>query len=510
MADDFDDTPVRPEQISNLSQYPEFQAKQPERVMPKISSRQEAIDWMETFSTPCIQGDKYKIIVEKIYGEILYLTRKDFIDSHENYKITIMEGETPKQCPVSKLWLESSTRGEPRTIIFDPDPAVGFDKKRPEYNIWRGFAIKPIQADCTMYLEYVRNVICNGNEDHYHWLLSWSAQMLCEPHLKSGTSVVMRGGEGIGKSFYFETLGELISGNKYNMPKNDYYFKTSNPEHVTGKFNDHLAHVILLLLEEAFWAGDQRGAHVLRDIVTGTTGSSGQKFQSTKTVNNYVRVGINGNEDWLVPAAMDSRRFFVLDVSDVYKSDEQYWNKMHQWINNGGREALMYFFLNYNFKDVNLRLAPVTDALIDQRVSTMKSEDSFWMDLLRTGAIPYVTIDGNGYVTVVVEVLFNLYCETMKRTIIRNRSLQSDFGIKMHSFMPKLENGRVVKGASGRPLTLLDKKLVGGKGKQKPAYIIPPLNICRELMNYKLGKSYNWDEPHEWQLIPDMSDGIHM
>jgi hypothetical protein len=77
-----------------------------------------------------------------------------------------------------------------------------------------------------------------------------------------GTSIVQTGGEGIGKSFLTDTFGELISGKKRHRV-NEYYLRAAKPEDVTGRWNDHLRHGILLHLEETFFAGDLRGARVI-------------------------------------------------------------------------------------------------------------------------------------------------------------------------------------------------------------------------------------------------------
>lgn len=53
-------------------------------------------------------------------------------------------------------------------------------------------------------------------------------------------------------------------------------------------------------------------------------------------------------------------------------------------------------------------------------------------------------------------------------------------------------------GGKGRP-----KPLVGSKrlkaGKRPWAYLIPPLDKCRELMDFRLNGNQDWEEPFEWE-----------
>jgi predicted P-loop ATPase len=102
--------------------------------------------------------------------------------------------------------------------------------------------------------------ICSGNQRDYEYLIALVAQMFQEPHLKPGIAVVLRGDEGVGKSFFIEKLSALMD---------KYHFKTSNPAYVFGDHNGQLKNVILLHLEEAVWAGSKKDESLLKDLITG-------------------------------------------------------------------------------------------------------------------------------------------------------------------------------------------------------------------------------------------------
>ena len=55
--------------------------------------------------------------------------------------------------------------------------------------------------------------------------------------------------------------------------------------------------------------------------------------------------------------------------------------------------------------------------------------------------------DAEGSVRVIKEVLFNRLCGYLKRNVVRNRAMESDFGRVMRDLIPNVKNGKVVKGS---------------------------------------------------------------
>ena len=478
----------------------------------EIKSKEDAFEWSQKYFA-CVWVDgKFRIINEIDDTNIFLMTKKDFIDAYEHMRILILgEDNKPKVVPITELWLKHPNRRRyEKGITFDPNKL--YDRNDDYFNTWRGFAItQGIGGDVAHFLDYVKNIVVSGNEEHYEWLIDWVSHIFQKPWEKPGTSVVLRGIEGIGKSFFAETIGQLISGRKDDK-RNVYYFKTSNPEHVMNHFNDHLANIILLHLEETFWAGDKKGAHLIKDFITGDELSIGQKHLSTRMSRNYMRLIMNGNDDWLVPAGMESRRFAVFDVSDELRQNTEFYGEMSKWLNNNGLEALMYYFMHRDITH-DVRQVPITEGLIEQRIHNMDSLQSWWLNVLVSGRIPCLPFDDrlDGNVKVVKEVLFDHYCSNIRKTMNRSRATETDFALRVRSFVPKVEKGKPVKGGMGRAESLITNCRIGNKGEQRTAFIIPPLSICRECMDFVLGNKYEWDkEIIEWSRITDMSDGVYM
>ena len=54
------------------------------------------------------------------------------------------------------------------------------------YNLWKGFAVIPKQGEWSCYRTHLQEVICNGNEEHYNYLIRWMAYGVQHPNTKDG------------------------------------------------------------------------------------------------------------------------------------------------------------------------------------------------------------------------------------------------------------------------------------------------------------------------------------
>ncbi len=93
------------------------------------------------------------------------------------------------------MWADRCTYKE--GICFEPSGADDPLK----LNLWTGFPYKPIAHDerIEVIREYILNIVCNGNEKHYDYLIKWMARGFQHPEKIAEVAVVLRGGKGSGK-----------------------------------------------------------------------------------------------------------------------------------------------------------------------------------------------------------------------------------------------------------------------------------------------------------------------
>ena len=97
-----------------------------------------------------------------------------------------------------------------------------------------------------------------------------------------------------------------------------------------------------------------------------------RKGLDLKTVRSCIHLILASNNQWIVPAGVDERRFLVLDVSPVHAQDGAYFEALINQMDKGGRAAMLYDLLHFDLKTVNLRKVPATAALRGRSTSRSK------------------------------------------------------------------------------------------------------------------------------------------
>ena len=204
-----------------------------------------------------LAGNKAAVMKFEDDGKTFRLISVDaFKTWHLNRAITLPGDGKPKRITHAELWLNDRDRREFEGIEFAPAGA-----RKGYYNLWQGFAVEPRPGDCGKFLAHIRDNIAQGNTFLYNWIVGFFAQIVQQPDVKLGTALALRGEPGVGKTKVGEVFGSLLK---------PHYKLVADPRFVTGQFNCHMASLLLLHADEAFWAGDKRSEGKLKDLVTGT------------------------------------------------------------------------------------------------------------------------------------------------------------------------------------------------------------------------------------------------
>jgi Family of unknown function (DUF5906) len=304
------------------------------------------------------------------------------------YEVQNKEGRL-EQRPLIPSWLGWTGRREYCGYGFFPAPA-GHPDACPEgyYNAYRGFSVEPKRGSWKLLLGHVYRNVCQRNREYFRWLIAWLAQLVQRPHIKPGTHIVLKGKEGVGKSKLGEWMIRLI-GLANAMP-------ITSASRLTGRFNGHMEALLFGLVEEALWAGDKQAESALKALATADILDYERKGLDSTAGRNYVRLMFASNEAWVIPASSGGRRWFVLEVGDEHEKDYGYFAAIDDEMANGGLAAMLYDLQHTRLADqVNVRAAPVTPWLVEQRVHSQDARKKWLRDVLALGAVIYKNDIGN-------------------------------------------------------------------------------------------------------------------
>jgi len=126
-------------------------------------------------------------------------------------------------------------------------------------NLWVGPSIEPKAGAWPLIQAFLLEVICAGNQKHYAYLIAYIAHALQRPWEKPGITIILMGGQGIGKG----TLGRIFRS--IWQATYLHIYKTAN---VTGSFNADLERAFIVFLDEALFAGDRASSDALKSLIT--------------------------------------------------------------------------------------------------------------------------------------------------------------------------------------------------------------------------------------------------
>ncbi len=390
----------------------------------------------------------------------------------------------PVFMPLGDWWLKQRERRQYKTIVFKPGQVI------PDvYNLWQGFRCQALAGDCSLFLEHIRDHICAGNDEYYNYLMGWMARAVQFPGRPGEVAVILRGGMGTGKSFFAKQFGYIFGR---------HFTTVSDSKHLFGNFNAHLRECVLLLGDEAFYAGDKRQASSLKRTITDDTIMIESKGVNVRQSHNCIHLIMASNEYWVVPAGADERRFFILDVGEHSKvQDVVYFGLIEKQLKGGGYEALLHMLLNYDITDYEVREVPQTTALRDQKMLSLTPEHDWWYTRLLEGNI---TIDAEGWEDEVA--VMHLVVDFQKHNRSMNIPAKTS-ATRLRRFFESIFPAKQHRPIQHRAQLVTTD--VNGREVIYPRpyyYTIPTLEKCREKWEKLFRTEIDWPDESEDEEIP--------
>lgn len=423
-------------------------------------------------------GNKCKILHEMLpegllQKQVSLIERSDFFALHANKRVMVNGKETE----LAKLWFKHPKRRQYTQLVFQPGKEVGPDT----YNMWTGFNVTPSYGKgCGLILAHIKDIIASGNEEIFHWIVSWLAQAVQQPYNKPGTCVVLQGDQGVGKSMLGDYLSRIYG---------KHYVSVSQPRHIQGNFNAHLQHCAFLNAEEAFWGGDKKSTGVLKDLITSKTMAIEKKGVDVVEGENHLRVLMTTNSDWAIPADFGERRFSVIFVSSAMKGNTKYFELLADEMNTTGPADLLGYLLSHDYSTVNLREPVKTKALAEQILQGTDKLGQFVFKCLYEGKI--YTDNPTWPAKIPTDDFTELFVKWSKDHALKGNALATYFGKGVRRYIPGIEKKKLT--TSGLDIES-GQSIMHTSSHKRMFYILPTLAEARVQFGKVLNNPYPWPE----------------
>lgn len=427
-------------------------------------------------------GSSTVVMVERGRHDEVTGRREPVFQSFRDFKnrvkdapaVEIQVGGKTKSISAYEWWTSHPRRRKYLDVAFEPG------EETPErYNLWSGFAVQPRAGTAHLrFLDHCLKIVCRGDVKRWSYLEKWMARVVQQPRTQTMVAPVLLGPRGIGKSTFTETFRDLFG---------KHAFVASDVEDLTGKFNAHLSHCVLMVAEEAFDLRNKRHESVLKHLITGKTHAIERKGVDKFQLPNYVHLILTSNLDRVVPAGDRERRFFVTRVSDERTGDYAYFERLAMDRREGALECLLHHLLSVDVRDFNVFDAPATEELRRQQEHNLPSELAWLLERLHLGQ--WWEGHAGWEAPVSKRELHERYMVYMERIAGSRHGLRGERGF--HQLMCEQLPGTY------------DKQLRGQlAGDRFMAFFFPPLEVCRR----EFAKLRGWGEDYDWQRVAETED----
>jgi hypothetical protein len=368
--------------------------------------------------------------------------------------------------PLADVWLKHRQGRQYDKLVYAM-PGSPIAAGLRDYNGWQGFSTLPQAGDWALNRAHLRDVICGGNDACFRWVMNWLAALVQLPGRHAWTALVLRGGQGIGKGHFANTMVGRLFGPQQ-------YLHVLGSGQLTAEFNEHLSGKVLIYADESTWGGDPRAAAKLKGLVTEDTIPIHRKFLKMIDELSMLHIIIASNNEWPIPIEAGDRRFTVLDVSEERKQDQTYFGQLLAELAGGGRAAMLADLLAWPVDEAMLRQPIMTAAKSQIAVQSMKPTEHWWLELLERGSI----VDETWPSSITKKALHGNYLAFLDQHHKQSRdrrATETELGMFLRKYTP------------------VDQKLVVN-GVRERVVVLPTLAECRAAFIAGLG----WPADHPW------------
>jgi hypothetical protein len=312
--------------------------------------------------------------------EISYQTFAAFRDRYANRYIDAIDGMGRSETmPLAPVWLAHPYRRQYEGLDLVPNGEAVLEGNR--LNLWRGWGVEAKQGEWGLMQRHIEEVLANGDPEFARYIVRWCAWVFQNAGVPPEVALALRGGKGTGKGMLGRYLMAIYGQHALHI---------FSPEHLSGKHNEHLQNKLFLFGDEAFWAGDKNAERILKGLITERVMMIEPKGVNAFQWPNRLAIYMAANEDWVVPASHDERRYAIGGVSEARKQQKAYFGPLFAELAGGGAAAMLWDLRRMDLDGWHPRDAiPQTKELREQKLFSLGGMDQWYVYKLSVGELPW-------------------------------------------------------------------------------------------------------------------------
>lgn len=300
------------------------------------------------------------IFVKELKEDIIILSKQQIKASYEHMTYELYNETSQKIVPTN--FIASWMVNNPNQRCFDdlgvyPD---GLECPKSIFNLWRKFPMEYVseyehkQTELNAILEHIK-VLCGNSDEVFEYFIKWIAQMIQYPAVKSICPTFISN-QGAGKGTLMKLFCKMLGDSKV--------FETTSPSRdVWGDFNGRMCNTFLINLNELSKKETIECEGKIKGLITDPKLTINNKGVNQYDINSFHRFIITTNNLEPIKTSKDDRRNLIIRSSDEKCSDKDYFNKLHEYLDdvNVIKTCYEYFKSIPKMDEFNKLEIPVTD-----------------------------------------------------------------------------------------------------------------------------------------------------
>lgn len=349
---------------------------------PDMSFEEYAAIWEKTHAKIINCG----LYVERTDDKVIIRDKAQLTSAYEHLWCGWTDGKTPER----KNWIKQWTTNNENIKKYSRMDAYPDTTKCPDdvLNLWVPYAMERVkfydhrQDACDFMKQHILEVVCDNGVPQAIYLLDWISHIIQFPDSKTKKCpIILSKGEGTGKSSVIRLLERMFGKDKVWEP-------LKPDRDVWGAFNGALIGKTIVVLNEIAQYQTDRSMGEIKGYITEPKVSIRAMRTEAQEMSDYTNYIATTNDlGGGFQIGEDTRRFWMLRVSDKRLGDTEYFDKFYGYLKDDNCVKSVYEWfkkreITSNFDDP--KGTPITEYQRRIAESNRSNIDTFLEWVVRT------------------------------------------------------------------------------------------------------------------------------